>query len=290
MCLILDQYGPDVKPLHDDEIVDVYSRNSNGWGAIWHDTTTGSVVTVKDLPQDAEHAIRLYRSVPVKAVHHWRYSTSGRETLHAAHPFTLQSGIAFMHNGVLPDPWGSLDESDTQQLARILDRLVWDAADLDDPAVAAMLQTVARGSVLTFALPGGEVRHLGREFISYNGRGYSNSYAWTMPGRQRELVSAWGDPRLYDAPTTRRTAQDDPARDWADWHRLDGPEEIVEFLSDLGAFEDDSRREESLLLALYSDDAGTRRDWVDWCAKAANLRDSDWYLCDGEDLELWVRY
>lgn len=116
MCLIVSGKAHNLTRL---DLVSAEKRNPDGWGIFTPDGVFYSFET-PDV-----WAIEFIRTLPknTPTTIHFRLATHGNVTIDNAHPFALENGTWFMHNGVLwGDQWKCKDglKSDTRLLAEKL--------------------------------------------------------------------------------------------------------------------------------------------------------------------------
>ncbi len=184
MCLIIHQKDGD--RLTKAEVVDIYTRNRDGFGVMWIEN--GVVQTWRTLPTSAKEAWQAYRWIAGYAcVLHWRMCTHGAVSIDNAHPHVVvENTIAMVHNGVIPG-YGNAKEgkSDTVEFVeQVLRPALTDPAIVHDETTQALIAKAIGSSSVVFATPTGFVR-VGRQGVTHKDRWYSNTYAWSAP---RELT------------------------------------------------------------------------------------------------------
>lgn len=194
MCLIIEQKRGD--SLTQAEVFDIYSRNRDGFGAMWRDPA-GKVRTWRGVPRDAAQAWEWYRSWSgVDCVLHWRMATHGSVRTTNAHPFTIDTKkhgtIAIVHNGIVPGYGRRPSKTDPHGLsdtAHYVDSVIRPIAEYGGIGAVlsarAALAGLLGGSVLVVAgdgVDGWHRIHAGPSHgVEWSDRWYSNTYAWSTP-------------------------------------------------------------------------------------------------------------
>ena len=160
-----------------------WENNSDGAGLIWTDTKRKRLHTFKELDSvEAYYAkyIEVRRKHPKsKVVLHFRISTSGGVNLNNTHPFEVNSGLAFVHNGVISELNGiDKQRSDTNLFnLRVLQNLP--AGFERNEAIANLIAKYIGHSKLVFLNANNEHTiinpNLGKSDPAYTGCWFSNS-------------------------------------------------------------------------------------------------------------------
>jgi predicted glutamine amidotransferase len=160
-----------------------WENNSDGAGLIWTDTKRKRLHTFKELDSvEAYYAkyIEVRRKHPKsKVVLHFRISTSGGVNLNNTHPFEVNAGLAFVHNGVISELNGiDKQRSDTNLFnLRVLQNLP--AGFERNQAIADLIAKYIGHSKLIFLNANNEHTiinpSLGKSDPTYSGCWFSNS-------------------------------------------------------------------------------------------------------------------
>lgn len=211
MCMLI-HHPATATPFTRAEFADFNRRNGNGFGAMWR-TPTGEVHHRKGM-LDLGQQWQLYRSLLENGCReltlHWRFATSGPRDYHNCHPMTLAGDTLLMHNGVLRHR-STRDLSDTWCFALdVLEpALRRDSRAPYDRRFAARLavRIGASNKLVLWHREEPEPVVIGRQHgVTYRGRWYSNTYAWTVPDELRPPSQ-----QFYlssPSPVSRRRAAD----------------------------------------------------------------------------------
>lgn len=187
MCLIIHKPASAIisRQLADD----VFTRNKDGFGLVYHDPENMTVNAVKVLGNRDQIWEVLQAHMNRELIIHWRMQTHGDIDLTNCHPYELLDGPLpsyMMHNGIL-STGNAADKtkSDTWHYIRdYLRPLITDNPDLiHNPAFHALVGSHI-GSNNKFAIMDarGEVSIINRKSgIDFKGMWFSNTYAWN-PG------------------------------------------------------------------------------------------------------------
>jgi hypothetical protein len=119
--------------------------------------------------------------------------THGAVSIDNAHPHVVvENTIAMVHNGIVPG-YGNAKEgkSDTVEFVeQVLRPALTDPAIVHDETTQGLIAKAIGSSSVVFATPTGFVR-VGRQGVTYRGRWYSNTYAWSAPTELSSPVRAW---------------------------------------------------------------------------------------------------
>ncbi len=160
-----------------------WENNSDGAGLIWTDTKRKKLHTFKELDSvEAYYSkyIEVRRKYPKsKVVLHFRISTSGGVNLNNTHPFEVNAGLAFVHNGVISELNGiDKQRSDTNLFnLRVLQNLP--AGFERNQAIADLIAKYIGHSKLIFLNANNEHTiinpSLGKTDPAYSGCWFSNN-------------------------------------------------------------------------------------------------------------------
>ena len=108
MCLLVNQ-SKIAPALPDARLLDMFERNSDGVGVMYHDATAGALIVKKELPTDGQGFVDFYRAhIQGRAcAFHLRMKTHGNIDLINCHPYQIFDArkhgldMYLMHNGVL---------------------------------------------------------------------------------------------------------------------------------------------------------------------------------------------
>jgi hypothetical protein len=177
MCLLIVHHDLPSERLGRKRFFRAANANPDGVGFAW--TLDGELFTERYM--DAGEAFHAYcaaaSTADGPAMLHFRYATSGKTDTTNVHPFVLDSGIAFAHNGVLGD--GTREHSDTRHFAELA---LW-GRDPDwffDPRTEQQLCEWIGWNKLAFLAADGRYAIVGEEFGEWRGgTWFSNASAFT---------------------------------------------------------------------------------------------------------------
>ena len=101
MCLLIAKPAGVALPDVDETCLLAHETNSDGFGAAWKEAD-GQIWIVKGLMDVTAQAEWCEKIGQKEALFHWRFGTSGGVHKHNCHPFALNDGSVFAHNGIMP--------------------------------------------------------------------------------------------------------------------------------------------------------------------------------------------
>lgn len=231
MCLLISAPQGSQIPL--ELLEDATSRNSDGWGVMWHD---GNRIQVHKDPKPSAKAIHdLTKRNPHQTLVHLRMTTHGDNSHENTHPFeVIPDRLYMMHNGVISvDAPRHLLRSDTRVVVEdYLRPMIKKPGHLNNPGLKNFIQNLIGTSSnrLAFLDDAGKVtyfnKHLGME---WRGIWCSNTYAWSLHSEAKPVAKTYknsyhsGDYAYdyfnQDAWMTRTSTKIDKPKDdflWAD--------------------------------------------------------------------------
>jgi hypothetical protein len=121
MCIaILNTFGT----LPESHIRNSFSNNPDGVGMAW--IQNGKIETFRTM-KDIEKLISLYKDIRTwneyPILLHFRIGTHGRKDLTNVHPFSINSDLVMIHNGIVDSPVIDVNKSDTYPLSLFLSKL-----------------------------------------------------------------------------------------------------------------------------------------------------------------------
>jgi hypothetical protein len=214
MCLLIKQ--PATTNFHDEWIADFYQRNQDGIGIMY--AQAGLLHYVKELPRNAEEAVKFYRKHAEgrDCFIHFRMQTHGDVDLTNCHPYPVQGFEEFgpeedplllMHNGILSSGNDAdTSKSDTWHYIRDYLRPIL-AGRTDVAFTPAFIKMVGGhiGSNNKFALMDSEGRMAivnESAGVQFQGAWLSNTYAWSY-ARSGLMTNYYRFPRKGETTTAR---------------------------------------------------------------------------------------
>ena len=195
-------------------IEDIYSKNSDGLGAMYA-TKTGLKV-VKTLPKNAADVRKFVESLPNddrELALHFRWRTHGEINLAQCHPYPVIEGTALMHNGILSTGnKADVTKSDTYHF--IADYLANMSADnLHCPKVTEMIGEYIGENKFAIMSADGRLTVINKDQgVAYDGVWYSNTYAW----EPSLVIPTYKKRAVYSGFTSSQWSQGISKRDmWA---------------------------------------------------------------------------
>lgn len=190
MCLIA-VVNADSKPITRRWIKDIFKRNKDGFGFMWHDGT--ELHTVKAAGNIGAF-LRTFRQVQTESGNnfavHTRMATHGEVNDDQAHPYpiTFDGKIVawLMHNGILPTGnKADVTKSDTWHfISDYIEPIVADAHGnagiLHNPAMRALMGDYIEDNRFVIMTLDGEMSIVNKkQGLEWNGMWLSNTYAWS---------------------------------------------------------------------------------------------------------------
>jgi predicted glutamine amidotransferase len=157
--------------------------NPDGFGMIY--VKSGQIVIKKSLSQRATKIYKMYKEAreqnPLSnIVLHFRVSTAGKIDLTNCHPFTVNTSLAFVHNGVIGR--GCINFSDTYHFNKLLQKLP--SNFIESHGIMDLISERVTGSKLVF-LSSANVPTIVNEYLGHydsEGNWFSNdSYLPYIP-------------------------------------------------------------------------------------------------------------
>jgi hypothetical protein len=168
MCIAI--YKPKNTKLKRKALENSAESNPDGFGVGWSD---GKKLKCFRTMKEGEWIDKVMSLEKYPAIIHARIKTHGKTDLGNCHPFRVEAGLAFIHNGVLPTSTAkNPDRSDTWHFNElILKPLVKKLGSLHQSLVPLLVE-YARGSKLVF------LDYAGRHLIVNESAGHWHEGAW----------------------------------------------------------------------------------------------------------------
>lgn len=181
MCLIIS--ADKKQPIPPYILESAAQKNSDGWGAIWHEAGKTRVKRSLDMSKLHKFA-KIIEKFP--RVIHLRMATHGTANLANCHPFQIRDGLYFVHNGVMNE-YGTLkdDKSDTAIFNETIIKPLARMYSGDDLLTEvwfrhAMEKFAGTSQRFAFMDKNGQMLRVG-SWTQHKGLWLSNSYSWTCP-------------------------------------------------------------------------------------------------------------
>lgn len=182
MCLLVAKpAGVDLPDNLEDICANAYRNNPDGSGfampgQLWKDPM------VK--PKKFAHILRKMITKDVPAVIHWRYSTSGKVNKYNCHPFRLDDGTIFAHNGTCSSTYKPTPElSDTAVLSK--------SAKNFDELYARCKAIASSGNKFAMVYPGRDVTIVGDTYGTWVKDIWFSNTSWKSTYDRQGYASMW---------------------------------------------------------------------------------------------------
>ena len=181
MCIAI--LNPPRVTLKKSVLLKCWENNPDGAGMIFTDTKTQTLYTLKEMRSGElfYKAYQQYRRVHLNSyfVLHFRIATAGKINEDNCHPFVVNEGLAFVHNGIISKVRTCVNYSDTYYFnADILQNLPADFTE--NEATLELIEAAIGASKLVFLNSKNEPlilnSHLGHyvENVWYSNRSYED--------------------------------------------------------------------------------------------------------------------
>lgn len=225
MCLLI--HKPADAEMSEDLILDVYSKNADGFGVMYIDDA-GEFKVVKTLA-GPESILPLYQEhcYGRECVIHFRMQTHGKIDLDNCHPYKVTDSLYMAHNGILScgNPYDDA-KSDTWHFIELFLRphLEMDPNKLADERFQEFVGDLIGGSnKFAFMDESGHVTIINRHSgVDHMDMWFSNTYAWTPS--KFGYYPKYGSFRSYGGGYASRTPSTKTAidNDYEDWWGTQG--------------------------------------------------------------------